>query len=263
MEKIRVDGQQIAYRVAGSGDPLVLLHGGLVDSRTWRREIDTLSDQFQVVAWDAPGCGGSSDPPADASLDHYADSAAGLIDALGLGEAHILGHSFGGGLALAIHGRHQRLVRSMILVSAYAGWAGSLPAQEVEQRRQFAVRNARRPPYEWVDAFLATLFDETTPRRLVEETRSIMLESRPEGILPMLNAFAEADLRNVLDKITVPCLLLYGENDQRASRAVAAALASSIPTSRLVFVPGVGHDLHLEAPDLFDAEVRSFLQHEV
>ncbi len=82
--------------------------------------------------------------------------------------------------------RHPRLVRSLILVSAYAGWAGSLSPEEVEERRQRAMRNARRPTQAWVDEFLATLFDEATPRELVEETRRIVLDARPEGMLPML-----------------------------------------------------------------------------
>lgn len=260
MERVEVDGQLIACRTAGSGPPLVLLHGGLVDSRVWSREIDAFSDEFTVVAWDAPGCGQSSDPRPDVTLDDYADSVAGLIDALEVGPAHILGHSFGGGLALAVYKRHPHLVRSMILVSAYAGWAGSLPAHEVEQRRRRATRNARRPPEEWMDEFMTTLFDETTPRHLVEETRRIMLDTRPEGMLPMLNAFADADLTAVLDTVEVPTLLLYGGRDQRSPRPVAESLHSSIPTSRLVVVDTAGHDVHIEAPDVFESEVRSFLR---
>jgi pimeloyl-ACP methyl ester carboxylesterase len=259
VETVEVDGQRVAYRAAGSGAPLVLLHGGLVDSRAWRREIEAFSAEFQVIAWDAPGCGRSSDPPADVTLDDYADTVAALLDTLDVGPAHVLGHSFGGGLALAVYERHARLVRSLILESAYAGWSGSLPPEEVEERRQRAERNARRPTEEWIDEFLATLFDETTPRHLVDETREIMLDTRPQGLLPMLNAFAQADLTGTLERVAVPTLLLYGEKDKRARRPVAEAMAAAIPTSRLVFLPGAGHDVHVEAPDAFDDEIRSFL----
>ncbi|MBW3620590.1 MAG: alpha/beta hydrolase [Actinobacteria bacterium] len=260
MDTIEVDGHRIAYRAAGAGPPLLLLHGGLVDSRVWRRELDAFSDGFQVVAWDAPGCGGSSDPQPDASLHDYADSVATLVDALELGPVHVLGHSFGGGLALAVHQRYPHLVRSLILVSAYAGWAGSLPADEVERRRERAERDAHRPVEEWIDEFLATLFDDTTPRDLVDETRRIMLDVRPEGMLPMLHAFADADLTDALPGISVPTLLLYGEDDRRSPPPVAESLASSIPGSRLVFVPDAGHDVHVEAPAAFEHQVRSFLQ---
>jgi pimeloyl-ACP methyl ester carboxylesterase len=64
MEQVEVDGLRIAYQRAGAGPPLVLLHGYVGDGpTTWRRQLEALSDQFTVVAWDAPGAGGSSDPP--------------------------------------------------------------------------------------------------------------------------------------------------------------------------------------------------------
>jgi pimeloyl-ACP methyl ester carboxylesterase len=61
---IEVGGLRVAYRRVGQGPPLVLLHGGLGDSREWRRQLEGLAQEFTAVAWDAPGCGGSSDSPA-------------------------------------------------------------------------------------------------------------------------------------------------------------------------------------------------------
>jgi pimeloyl-ACP methyl ester carboxylesterase len=63
VERIDVAGLTIAFERTGQGTPVVLLHGGLSDNREWRRQIDALRDDFTVVAWDAPGCGRSSDPP--------------------------------------------------------------------------------------------------------------------------------------------------------------------------------------------------------
>lgn len=85
METIEVGGLRIAFERAGEGPPLVLLHGVLADSRIWRRQLDALSAEFTVVAWDAPGCGRSSDPPETFRLPEYADSLGAFIDALGLG----------------------------------------------------------------------------------------------------------------------------------------------------------------------------------
>lgn len=263
MEGREIMGLRIAYRAAGSGPPVVLLHGALVDSRAWARVVDALAGEFRVVAWDAPGCGQSSDPPPRFALSDYADVLAGLIEALQLGPSHVVGLSFGGGLALELYRRHEPLVASLVLVSAYAGWAGSLPADEVEERRQRGEHNARRPPQEWVDEFLATLFGDSAPTDVVAETREIMLDSRPEGTLPMIQAFAEADLRDTLADVSVPTLLLYGENDRRSPKPVAEALDAAIPTSRLVFVPGVGHDVNAEAPDAFEGHVREFLRQAV
>ncbi len=129
METIEVDGLRIAYERAGDGPPLILLHGFVGDGRTlWRPQIEGLSDAFTVVAWDAPGAGRSSDPPEPFGVDAYADCLAGFIEGLGLEEPHVAGLSFGAALALALYRRHPVVPRTLILASAYAGWAGSLPA---------------------------------------------------------------------------------------------------------------------------------------
>src|SRR5688572_11911530 len=134
MQYVEVRGRRLAYHRAGAGEPLVLLHGGWSDGRSWTRELTSLSDGFDVVALDIPGCGGSDDPPRPVSLDWYADAVAAFVTGLALGRVHLAGLSFGGGLALAVAQRHPGLVRSLVLVGAYAGWAGSLSPEEVAAR---------------------------------------------------------------------------------------------------------------------------------
>jgi len=103
MEQVEITGLRIAYERAGEGPPLLLLQGFVGDARsTWHRQIDNLSDDFTVVAWDVPGAGRSSDPPESFRLPDYADSLAGFLDTLGLGQVHLVGLSFGGALALEV-----------------------------------------------------------------------------------------------------------------------------------------------------------------
>ena len=88
MEMVEVDGLHIAYERAGSGPALVLLHGYVGDgTTTWPRQLDGLSDEFTVIAWDAPGAGRSTDPPEGFGLDEYADCLAGFLEKLGLDTA--------------------------------------------------------------------------------------------------------------------------------------------------------------------------------
>ncbi len=148
VDDIEVFGLRIAYERAGAGEPLVLLHGGMSDHREWRRQIDELSDRYTVIAWDAPGCGRSSDPPETFRLPDYADSLAAFLEAIELGRTHVVGLSFGGGLALEFYRRHPAIPRTLVLASAYAGWAGSLPAEIVDQRLQQVLREADLPPEE-------------------------------------------------------------------------------------------------------------------
>jgi pimeloyl-ACP methyl ester carboxylesterase len=211
------------------------------------------------VAWDAPGCGGSFDPPPDFGLDGYADCLAAFVEALGLERPHVLGLSFGSGLALELFRRHPKLPRSLLLVSAYAGWAGSLGRGVAEQRRETFLRDAERPLEQVVREFSTTLFTESVPAELVEEAIEVMMDSRPAGLRAMANAFADADLRDVLPRIDIPTLLLYGDADVRSPVAVGEELHAGIPASTFVVIPGPGHVVNLEAPERFNEEVRSFL----
>lgn len=92
MQWIEVNGIRVAFEQAGAGPALVLVHGAVSDSRVWQPQLHRLANEFSVVAWDAPGCGRSGDPPESFRLAEYADVLAGLIAALGLGPAHVLGH---------------------------------------------------------------------------------------------------------------------------------------------------------------------------
>lgn len=260
MRYIDVGGLQIAYRRAGQGQTLVLLHGGLSDSREWRRQLEGLSDEFDVVAWDAPGCGRSPDPEDSFRLPAYADVLAAFIGALELERPHVVGLSFGAGLALELYRRHPQLPASLVLASAYAGWAGSLPSDVVEERLQAALRQAGLPPDEVVADWLPSLFASQPPSDLVNEVASIMRDFHPAGVRIMAHSFAEADLRDVLPRINVPTLLLYGDSDLRSPVRIAEELQAAIPESTLVVLTGVGHQSNVEAAGRFNAELRGFLR---
>ena len=146
MDEIQVGGFQIAFQRRGAGPPLVILHGALSDSRSWRMQLKGLSDDFAVVAWDAPGCGQSSDPPEDFRLPDYADCLAAFINEIGVERPHVLGISFGSGLALEFYRRYPAIPRTLLLASAYAGWAGSLPPEVVKERVEKGLQQSEWPP---------------------------------------------------------------------------------------------------------------------
>ena len=258
--QVEIGGRTIAFRRAGSGPPVVLVHGATVDSRAWIPTIHDLAGTFTVVAWDAPGAGRSSDPPESFRLPDFADCLAGFIDEVGLDRPHVVGVSFGAALALQLYQRHPAVPRTLTLVGAYAGWAGSLPREIVDERLRRAIQNAERPPASWAPEMVATYFSEAAPTNLIDEVVAIVSDCRPVWIRTAAYALAEADLRDALPEIGVPTLLLNGENDVRSSVTVAQDLRSKIPGSRLVVVPGVGHAVELEAPERFQAEIREFMR---
>ena len=260
MQWVEVNGLRIGYEQAGGGPPLILVHGALSDSRVWEQQLEAFSAEFSVVAWDAPGCGQSAEPPESFRLPEYADVLAGLIGALGLERAHVLGHSFGGALALELARRHPAHVRTLILVGGYAGWAGSLPASEVRRRLAFALETADRLPHEFDPESMPGLFSDKLAPEAAAKLSRIMSESRPIATRAMAYALAEADLRKALPAISVPTLLVHGDADERSSLTVAHGLRAGIPGSRLVVLPGLGHECYLEDPEHFNTEVRDFLR---
>jgi pimeloyl-ACP methyl ester carboxylesterase len=259
MDMVEVDGLQVAYERVGSGPALMLLHGYLGDGpTTWRRQLDGLSDDFTVVAWDAPGAGRSSDPPEQFGLDGYADCLAGFLEKLSLATAYVAGLSFGGILALALQRRHSARSSALILASAYAGWAGSLPPEAAEQRLRQALALGDGTPEAFVAALLPTMFSRPIPRETLDDFRASMQAFHPRGFRAMARASAEG-VRDVLPRVDVPTLLVYGERDVRAPLTVAEDLEAAIPGSRLVVLPDAGHLCNIEAPNEFNVAVRDFL----
>jgi pimeloyl-ACP methyl ester carboxylesterase len=111
-----------------------------------------------------------------------------------------------------------------------------------------------------VRAWTPTLFAREPPTRAVQELIAIMASLRTVGAGTMVRAMAACDLRGLLPRVTVPTLVLHGDEDVRSPRAVAQALAAAIPGATLVVLEGVGHMSNLEAPERFNAELLNFLR---
>ncbi len=260
-DHVEIEGLPIAYVRAGSGPPLVLVHGYVGDARsTWSAQLDDLSGEFTVVAWDAPGAGRSAQPPTSFRIADYANCLAGFIRALHLDRPHLVGLSFGGIVALELLRRDPAVPRTLVLAGAYAGWAGSLPADVVDERLRTCLKLADLPPDQFAAAMLSSMFSESAPAEAVARFAASVWAFNPAGFRAMTWSSAEADLRDALATVNLPTLLLYGDRDVRAPLHVAHALHDAIPESRLVILPGVGHISPVEAPELFNREVRDFLR---
>jgi pimeloyl-ACP methyl ester carboxylesterase len=261
MEYVELEGLHIGYERAGQGQPLLLLHGFFGDTRVWRPQFEQLADEYEVVAWDTPGCGHSSDPPDTFRMADYARCLAAFIDALGLQRLHVLGLSFGSTLALELYRQNPQLSRTLLLASAYAGWTGSLPADVVEKRLAQTIPDLDLPAEQVVARYNSPgLLSESAPASVIAENAAIMSDFHPAGMKLMVRALAEADLRDVLPRIEVPTLLLYGDMDVRSPVSIGEALHAQIPGSRLVVLPGAGHVSNFEAPERFNAEVLRFVR---
>jgi len=251
---VRTDGLEIAHVRRGAGPPLVLVHGAGEDHRSWQFQLDDLAEVATVVAWDEPGCGRSSDPPEGLDVAGLARALAALVETVGRG--HVLGFSWGGTIVLELWRQRPDLVASLVLADTYAGWRGSLPAEEVEARVEAvtAALDAEAP-----DPSVPGLFAGPPPAEAIALLAEMAADVRPATMRRSLALMAAADLSDVLPTIDVPTLLLWGEHDVRSPLSVAHAFAAAIPGARLEVLPGVGHAAHLENPAAFTAAVRAWV----
>ena len=251
-------GLRLAYRCTGHGRTVMFVHGGAEDSRTWAPQLDALSDEFTVIAWDEPGAGGSEDVPEGFGLSDYADCLAGMIRALGASPTPVVGLSWGTTVILELYRRHPAVVRSMVLADGYAGWQGSLGAEEADARLA-AVRAALAEPDEGFDPTLPGLFAGDPPARFVPLMKAMAADVRRRSMLTALSAMAQADLTDVLPTVRVPTQLIWGELDARSPLSVAREFERRIPGASLAVIPDCGHVSNLQAPGPFNDLVRGFL----
>lgn len=257
---VEVGGLRIAYELAGGGPVVALAHGFVGDARsTWGSQIDSLSDEFTVVAWDAPGAGGSSDPLEGFGMDGYADCFVSFLKALRIERAHLVGLSFGAAMVLAAFHRHNDVAASLALVSGYAGWPWSLGAEAADERLAASIRASQWAPEQFAAAMVPSMFSPSARGDLVDGFADSVRGFRPTGFKAMARATYE-DQSHVLAEVNVPTLLLFADHDTRAPVSSGQAMHASIRGSELVVLKGPGHVSPVETPDEVTLELRRFLR---
>ena len=257
VKAVRASGLEIAYERVGEGPALVFVHGAAEDGRVWQPQLAGLTDEFTVVAWDEPGAGRSGDVPGNFGLADYADCLAAVIQAVALGPAHVAGLSWGGTVVLELYRRHPSLVATLILIDTSAGWKGSLSEEEVSARVAGVRRMLAAPPGGF-DPTFPGLFAGDPPADFVPLLAAIAADVRPESLRNQITVMAGADQRDLLPRIAVPTLLIWGERDVRSPLRVAREFEQAIRRATLVVIPGAGHVSHLEQPIQFNDAVRRF-----
>jgi pimeloyl-ACP methyl ester carboxylesterase len=191
------------------------------------------------------------------TLGGIADGLAALIESLRLGPAHVAGLSWGGTVVLELYRRHPGLVATLVMIDTYAGWKGSLPADEVQARVVRSRRMLAAPPGEF-DPTLPGLFAGDPPAAFVPLLAAIAADVRPATLGQELAIMAETDLSDLLPHVAVPTLLLWGDSDARSPLTVAHQFEEAIPDTELVVIEGAGHVSNLERPQQVNAAVREF-----
>jgi pimeloyl-ACP methyl ester carboxylesterase len=260
MRHTKVNGLSIAFLQAGNGPALILLHGGAnTNSRMWKPQVAGLSENFTVIAWDAPGAGLSDDPPEGFKMDNWADHLAGFLDSIGHKKAHVLGLSWGAVLAQVFYQRHPNYVLSLVLCGAYTGWKSSLSDSIANERLAAALHDITLPPKVFASKYLPSMFSDSAPQDVKEELSNIISSNfHPIGCRLIFMTMVEVDTKALLPRIKVPTLLIWGEADKRSPLSVAHQFHGAIPNSKLEILSHAGHVSNMENPGEFNKIVKDF-----
>jgi len=253
-----LNGTRLSYALHGGGRHLVVLTHGLgSDLGFWSPHVERLAAHYGVLAWDLRGAGASAKPPGPYDVALFAHDLRALLDHVGAERAHLVGHSGGGVVSQRFALDFPDRVRSVVLVStssevgerAARAWHRLAETVECEGfgRAEGAEARAFGPDF-------AVAHPEVV-RELADRLRT----NDPAAYAATARAFGSYDWTADLARIRAPALILQGLADTLTPPGGSVILARGIPRSRLVLVPGAGHNLPLEMPTLFGTAVIAFL----
>jgi pimeloyl-ACP methyl ester carboxylesterase len=270
--QVAVHGHSVAYRRGGSGEAVVLIHGLAGNSKTWKDVMPALATGWDVIAPDLLGHGESAKPMGDYSLGAHASGLRDLLLTLGVQHATIVGHSFGGGVAMQFAYQHPEMCDRLVLVGS--GGLGrevswllrlvTLPLAEqtmplLFQRRvadagiavsRFLHRRGLRAPHvgEMLRSY-ASLAGAENRKAFVRTIRTV-IEPSGQTVSALDRLYLAAH---------VPTLIVWGANDQIIPVAHAHAAHVAIAGSRLEILPDLGHFPHTQDPERFVEVLVDFL----
>jgi 2-succinyl-6-hydroxy-2,4-cyclohexadiene-1-carboxylate synthase len=264
---IDAGGVRLHVEEAGSGEPVVLLHGFTGSSRAMAHIATGLCEAYRTISIDIVGHG-RSEAPSDAaaySMTACVGQLEAVFDELNLREVHLIGYSMGGRVALAFSVDHPTRVRSVLLVGASAGIRD--PRQREERAcadDALAERIEREGIEAFVDFWMAQSFLVDAQRlgaRGVAEARKIRLENSAHGLAASLRGMgsgAQPPIHDALARVDSPICFAVGDEDRKFQR-IAAESSRDLPNARIEIVPGAGHSAHTDNPVAFLDLARRFL----
>lgn len=272
---IVVNGIKVHYKMLGQGEPnLVLMHGFAASVFSWREVMRPLAQRGTVMAYDRPAFGLTARPmPGEwsgtnpYSIDAQVDLAIGMMDALGMSRAILVGNSAGGTVAALTALRHPTRVRALILVSPaiFIGGGGGTPWYQplmiTPQGRRIGQIVARQIKNWGMDFAKSAWHDPTkiTPEIWEGYTKPLRAENWDRALWEFTAASRPTDLRQRLSELTMPTLVITGDDDRIVPTEQSIRLARELPNAQLVVIPSCGHIPQEECPEAFMRAVNDFI----
>jgi 3-oxoadipate enol-lactonase len=257
---VAVNGTHLYYEQAGSGHPLILIHGFTLNTQMWEDQFSVFAQHYRVIRYDVRGSGQSAMPTEEPFTE--VDDLLALLDALGVSHTFVLGQSRGGSVAIDFALAHPERTCALILVDpALGGWNWSKAfSQSMHELGIIALtQSVDMAQKRW----LAHPFFLSARKRPQQVERLEQIVANYSG-WAWLHASSEQDADlptpRPLEGISVPTLLVIGEHDIQEFQDIANHIARTIPHLTKLVLPGVGHMSNMEAPETFNEAVLGFLE---
>ncbi len=254
------DGRTISYREAGSGTPVVILHGLGGRSDSWAPHYEGLSDSYRVIGWDAPGYNESSEmPEEEPSIRDYTIVAKRFFDALGLDRFHLVGHSVGTCLSALFHKAHPERLTSLTLAEAVIGNGAD------SKEEQDAAIAARAKDFEELGP--EEVAKKKTPNSLspnadpaaIEAAIAFAAKVKVPGHLKLAGALIRCNIFDFVTPLACPGLIIAGTDDRSAPAEFVKQIADAYPGINHQIIEGIGHQIAFEKPEMFVNMLRDHL----
>lgn len=258
---IKTNGISIDYRDEGAGVPVIFIHAFPLDQTMWDDQLAALQNHCRTITLDLRGFGQSEAPRGPYLMDQMAADVRGLMSALGIDRAVLVGLSMGGYVSLSFCRNYPDSVHAMVLADTRAG-ADTYDARE--RRLMSAERAEREGARAIAEDMIPLLLGRTTIESrpsVVERVRAMIEATSPRGIAGAQRGMAERrDSTLVLEAIDFPMLILVGAEDTLTRVAEAEGLCAGIRGARLRVIEEAGHLSNLEKPDEFNSALIEFIR---
>ena len=240
----------------GSGRPVVLLHGYPLNRQIWAAQLPVLSETCRAVALDLPGYGNATGLPVPDTLSGFAEAVRASIAARFPGPVVIIGHSFGGYIALELMRNHPEIIDGLVLTNTRS----EADSPEAREKRMATVRRVEDPAQgldvEGTAQGLVAPATWAAQGPIARTVREIVASAPRSAVIGSLKAMAgRPDLTPVLERIRVPTLVVWGEEDQLIPPPQTRAMVARIPSSRGEGIRAAGHLPCLETPEAFNLAI--------
>jgi pimeloyl-ACP methyl ester carboxylesterase len=245
----------VAWREAGKGPPVLLIHGVGLNADAWEPQIIHLSGRRRVFAFDLPGHGQSDPLPDGAKLADYIGATAGLIDRLGLSPLPIVGHSMGAMIALGLALDHPRKVTALVALNAVY-CRDPVARSAVEQRAKVLTGGAFE-----AEAPIARWFPENQAGRLARSVAVWLHRVNPKAYANAYRVFATSDHvhEGRLKELVCRALFITGVSDPSSTAVMSSRMANEAPYGRTLAIPGARHMMHLTHPAEVSNAITAFI----